>query len=293
MPIRRRELIEVREGVAWFRVVPAQQVLLPREFYLRQVAGIDLDDEEQVGAFLQRWGFLSLSGNAVSRKTVHAWSPDWLGTYALGWLYGTSATPNLRVDWQRRVEETETARPHKLSIFELLDETRLGLAWIRDLTRLWQQYQRDHLETVPDVWESAMFGIRRPEPGQQAVTALTTGVNGALTSYSPHLLPATEDGPDWDEEFLEPALESPRLHSVIVAQLYNNIVENAVYRICRNETCGHTFVRQIEGQARFEQYRTVGVLYCTSACARAQASQEYRRRKKAASRTATTERGSR
>jgi hypothetical protein len=67
------------------------------------------------------------------------------------------------------------------------------------------------------------------------------------------------------------------LYPICCIELYKHIVELADYSICRNETCGRLFVRQI-GRAKFGQHRTRGVLYCSSSCARAQAQRAYRRR---------------
>lgn len=47
---------------------------------------------------------------------------------------------------------------------------------------------------------------------------------------------------------------------------------------CANETCGRWFTLQ-EGRAEKGQHKKVGVMYCTSKCARAQAQRDYRRRR--------------
>jgi hypothetical protein len=71
------------------------------------------------------------------------------------------------------------------------------------------------------------------------------------------------------------------LYAVCCLEIFNHIAENATYRVCANETCRKTFVRQ-QGTATAGQYRTKGgVLYHTRACARAQAKREQRRRKRA------------
>lgn len=68
------------------------------------------------------------------------------------------------------------------------------------------------------------------------------------------------------------------LYSICCAELFNHICETAEYRRCANERCERLFVRQ-EGRALKGTRRTRGVLYCSAACARAQAQREYRRRR--------------
>lgn len=67
------------------------------------------------------------------------------------------------------------------------------------------------------------------------------------------------------------------LYSICCAELFNHICEAAEYRRCANERCERLFVRQ-EGRATKGTKRSRGVLYCSAACARAQAQREYRRR---------------
>lgn len=78
----------------------------------------------------------------------------------------------------------------------------------------------------------------------------------------------------------DPTLGLPLVstYEAMCLQFANHISEGATYRQCLSETCGRLFVRQ-QGRAEFGQYRTEGVLYCSSACAQAQAQREYRRRK--------------
>lgn len=57
---------------------------------------------------------------------------------------------------------------------------------------------------------------------------------------------------------------------------------------CASETCSNWF-RWQEGGAKKGQYRTTGVLYCSTRCARAQGQRELRRRRKQASYTGNGE----
>ncbi len=69
----------------------------------------------------------------------------------------------------------------------------------------------------------------------------------------------------------------PGIAGAIAVQLLGWVAEGVPARRCANETCANWFTRQ-RGRAVAGQFRTTGVLYCSSACARAQASRKYRRR---------------
>jgi hypothetical protein len=68
------------------------------------------------------------------------------------------------------------------------------------------------------------------------------------------------------------------LYTALCLQLFNHIIENAVYIRCHNEKCNRLFVRQ-RGRAKQGKYHTTGVMYCSDYCARAQGQRELRRRK--------------
>jgi hypothetical protein len=60
------------------------------------------------------------------------------------------------------------------------------------------------------------------------------------------------------------------LFTGLAAQVFNLIVEGLPVRVCVNETCQSRFVRQ-SGRSRKNQQRTTGVVFCSAACAKAQA----------------------
>jgi hypothetical protein len=71
------------------------------------------------------------------------------------------------------------------------------------------------------------------------------------------------------------------LYGVAMLQLVNDLGEAVHFARCANETCGRLFARQ-RGRTQYGGHRMEGVLYCSSACARAQYQREKRRRDKAA-----------
>lgn len=71
------------------------------------------------------------------------------------------------------------------------------------------------------------------------------------------------------------------VYGVAWLQLVNDLAEGLPMRVCANESCGRSFVRQL-GRSVYGQSRTEGIRYCSADCARAQAQREYRRRKRKA-----------
>ncbi|MEE8600287.1 hypothetical protein [Euzebya tangerina] len=70
-----------------------------------------------------------------------------------------------------------------------------------------------------------------------------------------------------------------RILQAMMLQVVDWVAAGVPAKQCANETCAMWFARQ-SGRAEYGQYRTKGVLYCSRACARAQAQREYRRRRK-------------
>jgi len=70
------------------------------------------------------------------------------------------------------------------------------------------------------------------------------------------------------------------LYAAACRQIFNLAVQGETARRCENQTCGRPFLRQIGGPEHRLHYRS-DARYCTDRCARAEASRQYRRRRAA------------
>ena len=103
-----------------------------------------------------------------------------------------------------------------------------------------------------------------------------TRTHGLLSAFYPQFV-RVDVAATGEMRRSDPYFSDVPLLSLMALELYNHACEDAIYKICQNETCGRLFVRQ-EGRALHGQHRRTGVKYCTSECARAQAQRSYRRR---------------
>jgi hypothetical protein len=273
-----------------------EPVSLSGETYLR-LADVDLDDSEAIFDFVSQYGVLGGEHAYYSfmRQAAYRFSMVYGGQ--LNWEFEqgkkTQALREERSDPSNSVWPSETLRLHYT---ETVEEFRFAARFLRDLTSAWRMFQ-DGGRAADAQWLS---------PDQSDPELLSDDAfplfllehflsDFFLQPFSPHLLfhwspplragpitnlPARASGASVDPQ-RRPA--ASRLYTICALELFNHIVENAEYRICANDRCQRTFVRQI-GRAEKGQHRSRGVLYCTPACARAAAQREYRRRQRQAER---------
>jgi hypothetical protein len=260
------------EGAAWDMTAGGEewdQYELPPEFYLRQVFAVDLDDDNSIRAFIEEWGFLFDWWEG--RNPNH--EPDlWEMPPDLGNFMYDNAGPALEDHgpfWRERHYRSLRYEKRPSPRFELFLETRIGIAWLRDLVRLWDSNKTSEFKKLPTQWETGTFGVPKPKSKEQALNTLIEGVNDTVGDLRTRLIrPGETIG----------YAVSPFRGAMI--QLFNHVAQDIPYRRCANETCRRRFVHQVEGASEYGQYRSDGVMYCSNRCARAQAQREYRKRQK-------------
>lgn len=274
--------------------VPGEAPAFPivEEFYLRDLFALDPNKQEDIERLITKMGFLFNQDDsglrAFSEPITEAWGPlgGWVSYYLA--LNG-KGHPLSRLRTQTTFKVAAQEPQPEVKAFELVDETRLGLFWLRDLTRLAISYQNSRWEEPLDIWESAQFGIKKPEDPGQTLAAFVTGISAGVRAFPIHL--------KVPRPYMDPRIEAtlsfgaPSLYSVIVSQIFNHISEDAIYRQCENEMCKRWFVRQTDHHQydpdadkeneRKVASRTKGIKFCSAACSRAQKQRNYRRNQKA------------
>lgn len=171
------------------------------------------------------------------------------------------------------VEGNETDGRHVMDVW----------CWLRTAQALVDTWRRHHLdEYLLPAWDGGP--VRVLEEGDVWV-AFVEWLNIGLGAMPMHATVQLE----LPDEFGPFTYGTPELglYSACCIQLANLVNEAMPPHRCANETCGRAFVRQ-RGGAEQGQYRTVGVLYCSPGCQRAQASRVHRRKVAAAKRQQST-----
>jgi hypothetical protein len=157
-------------------------------------------------------------------------------------------------------------------VTQSISSVQIYLWSIRDAVRLYQaQTAQITLEELEATWELSEVAVDAPSDMLEVVRMLPRIVNPGLAPFQAKIQLI-----DPKDENL--GLSSPSIYACLCLQLFNHMVEEAVYLRCHNEQCGRLFVRQ-KGRARQGKYHTTGVMYCSDYCARAQGQRELRRRK--------------
>jgi hypothetical protein len=129
---------------------------------------------------------------------------------------------------------------------------------------------------VPDALLEPWSDSDLPEP--QSMADLLDTLIDLLNSVAAAAAPRIElTHPQLETRNLAYGRPLPRILTAMCIQALRFIAAGAPASRCANESCGRHFTRQ-RGRSTYGQSRTSGVLYCSAACARAQAQRAYRRR---------------
>ena len=145
---------------------------------------------------------------------------------------------------------------------QTLAEFHLTAQVVRDAVTAWRLIQSEPTLGTPE-WELPRFAAAGAEIDALALeflnVTLTTGLEPLRVEIA---LGQAEDD-----------VRDVSLFSLCCLELHNHVVGRVSYTRCANETCGQRFAPTEAGRRR-------GVLYCSRACARAQAQREFRRRRR-------------
>jgi hypothetical protein len=234
-------------------------VQVPDELYLREVLALDLADEDVLLAFVREYGPLG-------------YEPE---KSCLPYLIPEEILDNLKVGVHYDTE--------KDVLYQSLVSVQAHLWCVRDAARLYRvQTAQMTLEELKDVWELGELGVHCPADAPGVDRILAVIVNQGLLPFQVGIRFVGSDATPW-----ELGLSEPDIYSCLCLQLFNHIVEGAIYMRCHNEKCGRLFVRQRGRAKKGGTLHTSGVMYCSDYCARAQGQREIRRRKARSPRAAT------
>jgi hypothetical protein len=246
-------------------------VAIPDELYLRELRDLDLTDPTAIIAFTNAYGRLGhlppmhSRGYANSKRSDEPEPPP-LDRHLIR-LLGVDVPDERELDWDSWHTEvvTHSSIEHRGPIESGLVITD-GLQHI-DAFRAWAEA----FHILVDIYDR----YARLQAEEDEVLNLALILTELLQPFSPTI--QIHHDSDLDAVF-DPFEDTyPRLESILGLQMYRHLAAEDVYLRCENEPCGRLFVHQ-RGRAKHDQYRGIGVKYCSKNCAKAQAERERRRR---------------
>jgi len=242
------------------------------EIYLR-LWDLDLDDPQAIVTFTSRYG--SLDPQTMSRQL------DEPGLYRHVYVFRDVIERD--PSFQALHESGEAGFIEVTPLADFVEAAR----FLRDITTAWRILNEDRtLSPERAQWEH--IGYTGGEVSRDAALAV---IHDRFSPLLRQFALAFDFRPESEEEQHTPVTgpleitptrgpsDSLRLHEICALELFNHIAGREIYRDCNNETCGRAFVTQY-GRSEHGMSKRKGVLYCSAACAQAQASREYRRRRR-------------
>ncbi len=244
---------------------------IPDELYLRELWDLDLTDPTAIITFTNTYGRLGhlhpipMRQHPKSERPLNADTPLLDGQTIR--LLGVKVPDERKLhgdSWHREVTDHPSMR--HWGAVEIGLAISNGIQHI-DTFRAWAETFR----ILVDIYDR-YAGLEAEEDEVEHLAIVLTEL---LQPFSPTIQIRHEW--DLDTEF-DPFEDTyPRLESVLALQMYRHLAADDVYLRCENEPCGRLFVHQ-RGRAKHNQYRGLGVKYCSKNCAKAQVERDRRHR---------------
>lgn len=212
---------------------------LPDEFYLRELADLEVWNDKALAGFVEQYGAVY-----------------WPGSTVYGRLIGGLVI-------------------HRRAARVALSDVRDEVLVLRNLSRLVVTMMEspgglsgESLESVSASWEPCSWDI--PTNARQLATQAALRITAGLGNLSPFV--SVSGTRPQNDSLID-------VYSATCLQMFNHIAEGASVRRCRSQTCGRAFVRQLgraKTMSGIEVHRMVGVDYCSKECAQAEAARQRR-----------------
>jgi len=251
-----RVALEDHAGSAYLRRIAPAEVLqsaesggegqLEPEFYLWELANLDLADPAAVADFVTKFG--PLTSRKMGRKFLAAETVFRMHRRLIGEKQGLDPDDVLSLEEFRFVAGT------------LRDATRGLLANTGVLSA----------DAMVKAWETKRpFKRSADDVVDQAASWAIDAINAGLTPFAPRL--ALSKAPNDADAGQPPCSE---LYNAICLEIFNDVAGGSTFRTC--ERCGRVFVRQ-RGRAVYGQHkREANLRYCSKRCANAAAQAAHR-----------------
>jgi hypothetical protein len=228
----------------------------PEEMYLRLARDTDLSDPEALLDVVRKVGGFRSGGPQREFGSDEAYEHGWRRSAVhRGLPYGDPPRPGAlhvgEVAWRLRVLDV-CGRV----VVAYRNGDHVAPAWMEQM--------------LPEP-RKELVKMSKPMREQRVWTDWLNFMNPALRRW--HVRPVISGLPfgTLDEWW-------PTILEVGALQIINDLVREADYHVCANETCGRLFARQVGDSEVFS--RRTGVRFCSPSCRNAQQQREHRRRVK-------------